>query len=93
MTTSKALQVEHKSAKTPLSEQGDVKEEGSVLWVRDRRLNVRLPLGGVCSVEPLRRLVKRRNLNSLCQLLGTLGGGERLDDGAELIAQKDAVVG
>ena len=25
-------QVEHKSAKTPLSEQGDVKEEGSVLW-------------------------------------------------------------
>ena len=32
MTTSKALQVEHKSAKTPLSEQGDVKEEGSVLW-------------------------------------------------------------
>ena len=24
-------QVEHKSAKTPLSEQGDVKEEGSVL--------------------------------------------------------------
>ena len=27
----KAPQVEHKSAKTPLSEQGDVKEEGSVL--------------------------------------------------------------
>ena len=25
-------QVEHKSAKTPLGEQGDVKEEGSVLW-------------------------------------------------------------
>ena len=24
--------VEHKSAKTPLSEQGNVKEEGSVLW-------------------------------------------------------------
>ena len=32
MATSKAPQVEHKSAKTPLSEQGDVKEEGSVLW-------------------------------------------------------------
>ena len=32
MTTSKAPQVEHKSAKTPLGEQGDVKEEGSVLW-------------------------------------------------------------
>ena len=61
--------------------------------VRDRRLNVRLPLRGVCSVEPLRRLVKRRNLNCLCQLLGSLGGGERLDHGAELIAQKDAVVG
>ena len=28
MATSKAPQVEHKSAKTPLSEQGDVKEEG-----------------------------------------------------------------
>ena len=26
------LQTEHKSAKAPLSEQGDVKEEGSVLW-------------------------------------------------------------
>ena len=25
--------------------------------------------------------------------LGSLGGGKRLDDGAELIAQKDAVVG
>ena len=40
--------------------------------VRDRRLNVRLPLRGVCSVEQLRRLVKRRNLNGLCQLLGSL---------------------
>ena len=27
-----SLLVEHKSAKTPQSEQGDVKEEGSVLW-------------------------------------------------------------
>ena len=36
------------------------------------KLNVRLPLRGVCSVEPLRRLVKRRNLNCLCQLLGSL---------------------
>ena len=41
----------------------------------------------------VRRSVERRNLHSLCQLLGSLGGGERLDDGAELIAQKDAVVG
>ena len=32
MTTMETPQVEHKSAKTPLSEQGDVKEEGSVLW-------------------------------------------------------------
>ncbi len=31
MATSKTPQVEHKPAKTPLSEQGDVKEEGSVL--------------------------------------------------------------
>ena len=31
MTTLETPQVEHKSAKTPLSEQGDVKEEGSVL--------------------------------------------------------------
>ena len=61
--------------------------------VRDRRLNVRLPLRGVCSVEQLRRLVKRRNLNCLCQLLGSLGGGEGLNDGAELVAQKHAVVG
>ncbi|SUY69255.1 Uncharacterised protein [Collinsella aerofaciens] len=64
-TTLETPQVEHKSAKTPLSEQGDVKEEGSVLWVRDRRLNVRLPLRGVCSVEPLRGLVKPRNPKAL----------------------------
>ena len=53
-------------------------------------LNDKLSLWAARSVEPLRRLVKRRNLNSLCQLLGTLGGGECLDDGAELITQKDA---
>ena len=63
LTSAQTSLVEHKSAKTPLSEQGDVKEEGSVLWVRDRRLNVRLPLRGVCSVEPLRGLVKPRNLH------------------------------
>ena len=34
MTTLETPQVEHKSAKTPLSEQGDVKEEGSVLRTR-----------------------------------------------------------
>ena len=49
-------------------------------------LNDKLSLWAARSVEQLRRLVKRRNLNSLCQLLGTLGGGERLDDRAELIA-------
>ena len=41
----------------------------------------------------VRRSVERRNLDCLCQLLGSLGGGECLDDGAELVAQKDAVVG
>ena len=49
-------------------------------------LNDKLSLWTARSVEPLRRLVKRRNLNCLCQLLGSLGGGERLDDRAELIA-------
>ena len=39
-------------------------------------MNVRLPLRGVCSVDQLRRLVNRRNLNCLCQLLGSLGGGK-----------------
>ena len=32
LTSAETSLVEHKSAKTPLSEQGDVKEEGSVLW-------------------------------------------------------------
>ena len=32
LTSAETPLVEHKSAKTPLSEQGDVKEEGSVLW-------------------------------------------------------------
>ena len=61
MATSKSPQVEHKSAKTPLSEQGDVERGGKRTSVRDRRLNVRLPLRGVCSVGPLRGLVKPRN--------------------------------
>ena len=34
----------------------------------------------------VRRSVERRNLHSLCQLLGSLGGGKCLDDGAELVA-------
>ena len=50
-------------------------------------LNDKLSLWTSRSVEPLRGLVKPRNpLDSLCQLLGSLGGGERLDDRAELIA-------
>ena len=35
----------------------------------------------------VRRSVERRNLHSLRQLLGSLGGGERLDDGAERQSQ------
>ena len=50
-----------RTAKTPLSEQGDVKRKGADLLVAPLKLNVRLPLRGVCSVEQLRRLVKRRN--------------------------------
>ena len=34
LTSTETSLVEHKSAKTPLSEQGDVKEEGSVLRTR-----------------------------------------------------------
>ena len=50
-------------------------------------LNDKLSLWAARSVEPLRGLAKPRNLlNGLCQLLGSLGGGERLDDRAELIA-------
>ena len=73
--------------------QGDVKRKGADLLVAPLKLNVRLSKCGPRSVGWLRRLVKRRNLNSLCQLLGSLGGGKCLDDGAELIAQKDTVVG
>ena len=76
----------------------------SVNWLRGL-VNPRNHLGRALEVERqivqmrpaqrrlVRRSVERRNLHSLCQLLGSLGGGERLDDGAELIAQKDAVVG
>ena len=49
-------------------------------------LNDELSLWAARSVDRLRGLVKPRNLHGLCQLLGSLGGGERLDDRAELIA-------
>ena len=43
-----------RTAKTPLSEQGDVKRKGADLLVAPLKLNVRLPLRGVCSVNWLR---------------------------------------
>ena len=50
-------------------------------------LNDKLSLWAARSVKPLRGLAKPRNpLHSLSQLLGSLGGGKCLDDGAELIA-------
>ena len=39
--------------------QGDVKRKGADLLVAPLKLNVRLPLRGVCSVEPLRGLENR----------------------------------
>ena len=50
-----------RTAKTPLSEQGALKQGGIDLLVMPPKLKGRLPLRGVCSVEQLRRLVKRRN--------------------------------
>jgi hypothetical protein len=41
--------------------QGDVKRKGADLLVAPLKLNVRLSKCGPRSVEPLRRLVKRRN--------------------------------
>ena len=72
--------------------QGDGKRKGADLLVAPLKLNVRLSKCGPRSVGRLRRLVKRRNLNCLCQLLGALGGGECLDHGAELVAQEDAMM-
>ena len=49
------------TAKTRQSEQGDVKRKGADLLVAPLKLNVRLPLWRVCSVNWLRGLVKPRN--------------------------------
>ncbi|MBX9027249.1 hypothetical protein ABG991_07375 [Collinsella aerofaciens] len=49
------------TAKTRQSEQGALKRGGIDLLVMPPKLKGRLPLWRVCSVEQLRRLVKRRN--------------------------------
>jgi hypothetical protein len=49
------------TAKTRQSEQGALKQGGIDLLIMPPKLKGRLPLWRVCSVEPLRRLVKRRN--------------------------------
>jgi len=49
------------TAKTHQSEQGALKRGGIDLLVMPPKLKGRLPLWRVCSVEQLRRLVKRRN--------------------------------
>jgi len=49
------------SAKTRQSEQGALKRSGIDLLVMPLKLKGRLPLWRVCSVEPLRGLVKPRN--------------------------------
>jgi len=48
-------------AKTHLSEQGALKRSGIDLLVMPLKLKGRLPLRRVCSVGPLRGLVKPRN--------------------------------
>ena len=49
------------TAKTRQSEQGALKQGGIDLLVMPPKLKGRLPLWRVCSVNWLRRLVKRRN--------------------------------
>jgi len=49
------------TAKTRQSEQGALKRGGIDLLVMPPKLKGRLPLWRVCSVEPLRGLVKPRN--------------------------------
>ena len=49
------------SAKTHQSEQGALKQSGIDLLVMPLKLKGRLPLWWVCSIEPLRGLVKPRN--------------------------------
>ena len=49
------------TAKTRQSEQGALKQGGIDLLVMPPKLKGRLPLWRVCSVEPLRGLVKPRN--------------------------------
>jgi len=55
------MQVEKTSAKTRQSEQGALKRGGIDLLVMPSKLKGRLPFWRVCSVEPLRGLVKPRN--------------------------------
>ena len=50
------------TAKTRQSEQGALKQGGIDLLIMPPKLKGRLPLWRVCSVEPLRGLVKPRNL-------------------------------
>ncbi|MEE0151243.1 MAG: hypothetical protein UEP75_08280, partial [Collinsella sp.] len=69
-----------KSAKTRQSGNLPFNFGGIDLLVMPRLLNDKLSLWAARSVEPLRGLVKPRNLNCLCQLLGSLGGGKCLDD-------------
>ncbi|MDB1810559.1 hypothetical protein PMW07_04170, partial [Collinsella aerofaciens] len=49
------------TAKTRQSEQGALKQGGIDLLIMPPKLKGRLPLWRVCSVEPLRRSVERRN--------------------------------
>jgi hypothetical protein len=58
MTTSMLLEP---TAKTRQSEQGALKRGGIDLLVMPPKLKGRLPPWRACSVEQLRRLVKRRN--------------------------------
>ncbi len=62
------------SAKTRQSEQGALKRGGIDLLVMPSKLKGRLPLWRVCSVGRLRRLVKRRNLHPLCDLVDEVVG-------------------
>ena len=95
--------VEHKSAKTRTREQGDVKRKGADLMVAPLKLNVRLPRVRVCSVEPLRGLVKPRNKlrefgsDDLCRgrLIEVAAGGlaECTHDLAHLLLGRGAQLG
>ena len=57
------------TAKTRQSEQGALKQGSIDLMVMPPKLKGRLPLWRVCSVEPLRGLVKPRNYKASAQRL------------------------